>query len=288
MTSILSWNIQNGKSPDGSISLRRVKDVIASMGTPDVICLQEVSRGLTLEPKTAAPDQIAELGELFPEHEVVFGIAVDALTPGSRQRWQYGNAVLTRLAPTLVLAHPLPRPGVAATRHMLRQATEVVVADASGPLRIVNLHLEFHSARQRLAQVERLRELQLEAQQEAAAPPRSDATGPYQQLPRPVDGVFCGDFNLQADSEEYRRLLAPLEAEPRPFADAWTTLYPGREHDPTCGVHDRKQWPEGPHCRDFFFTTGRCTGALRALRVDTATSASDHQPLMLELGARPG
>jgi endonuclease/exonuclease/phosphatase family metal-dependent hydrolase len=286
MTRILSWNIQNGKGNDGKIALDRIAGVIESIGAPDVICLQEVSRGLELEPGTAAPDQVAELGRLFPDYEIAFGIAFEARPPGAAQRWQYGNAVLSKLPLLMVVSHPLPRPGVENLRHMTRQATEVVVADSAGPLRIVSTHLEFHSAIHRLAQVERLRDLQREALEETALPPRTDRAGPYQQVGRPADAIYCGDFNMLPDSEEYQRLRAPLAAQPRPFEDAWTVLFPDRAHEPTCGIYDHRQWPEGPHCRDFFFATGRCVEALRDLRVDTQTDASDHQPLLLELGDR--
>jgi endonuclease/exonuclease/phosphatase family metal-dependent hydrolase len=286
MTRILSWNIQNGKGCDGRVSLQRIAGVINEMGTPDVICLQEVSRGLALEPGVAAPDQVAELEQLFPGYEIGFGVAFEARAPAADARWQYGNAILTRLPLLMMLSHPLPRPGVENLRHMTRQATEVVVADNSGPLRIVNTHLEFHSVMHRLAQVDRLRDLQREALEETAMPPRTDSTGPYQQATRSVNAIYCGDFNMLPGSEEYRRLLTPLADESRPFEDAWMKLFPGREHDPTCGIYDSKQWPEGPHCRDFFFTTGGCTAALCDMKVDTNTDASDHQPLMLELDMR--
>ena len=285
MTSILSWNIQNGKNLAGDISLERIARVIGAMGAPDVICLQEVSRGLTLSPAAGAPDQVAELGSLFPDYEVVFGPGVDALSAGEGRRWQFGNAVLSRLPLLLVLCHPLPRPGLRDVRHMMRQATEVVVAAPAGPLRIVNLHLEFHSAAQRIAQVERLRELHREALEEYRLPPKTDSGGPYQAVSRPVDSVFCGDFNMLYDSAEYRRMLAPIADETRSFVDAWSLVFPDRPHAPTCGVHDREQWPEGPHCRDFFFVAGACALSARDLRVDTVTDASDHQPLMLELAA---
>lgn len=288
MTCILSWNIQNGKNLAGDISLERIAGVIEGMGTADVICLQEVSRGLTLSAAAGAPDQIAELGTLFPDYEVVFGAGVDALSADGEGRWQFGNAVLSRLPLLSVLPHPLPRPGVQDVRHMMRQATEVVVAAAGGPLRIVNLHLEFHSAAQRMAQVDRLRELQREAIEEQRLPPRSDPSGPYQAVPRPVDSVFCGDFNMLCDSVEYRRMLAPMADEAGHFKDAWSLIYPHRSHAPTCGVHDRVQWPEGPHCRDFFFVAGACVESARDLRVDTVTDASDHQPLLLELADAGG
>ena len=283
MTSVLSWNIQNAKGVDGKVSLPRVAEVIAAMGTPDVICLQEVSRGLTLTADAGAPDQIAELSDLFPAYEVVFGVAVDALCPNTNRRWQFGNAVLTRLPLLSVLSHPLPRPGVPGKRHMRRQATEVVVKDSAGPLRVVNLHLEFHSTLHRMAQLDRLRELQREVLEQQKLPPLADADGPYQPVPRPRDGVLCGDFNMVFGSAEYQRLTAPLEGETRPFHDAWELAHPGRPHDPTCGIFDRAQWPEGPHCRDFFFVYGNCVRGTSNIRVDTGTDASDHQPLMLEL-----
>ena len=286
MTRILSWNIQNGLSPRGDVSLRRVADVIGAMGAPDVICLQEVSRGLKLSDEAGAPDQVAELATLFPHYEVIFGAAFDAHPPTSENRWQYGNAILTRLPLLLVMSHPLPRPGVEGVRHMIRQASEIVVDATAGPLRIVNLHLEFHSVLQRLAQIDRLRELLGEALEQETMPPRTDPQGPYQAIPRPVDGVFCGDFNLLPGGEEYRRLLAPLAGRTQPLRDAWELVHPGRPHDPTCGVYDRKQWPEGPHCRDYFFVAGGCIETVSDLRVDTATDASDHQPSMLELGSR--
>ena len=287
MTRILSWNIQNGKGCDGRISLERIAGVIGAMGAPEIICLQEVSRGLVLETGKAAPDQVAELEQLFPGYEIAFGVAFEARPSGAGSRWQYGNAILTKLPLSMMLSHPLPRPGVENLRHMTRQATEVVLEDGSGPLRVVNTHLEFHSAIHRLAQVDRLRELQLEAIEETAMPPRTDPAGPYRQAARPVDAIYCGDFNMLPGSEEYRRLLDRLVSVDQPFVDAWKRLYPDREYDPTCGIHDRNQWPEGPHCRDFFFAAGRCIAALRTMTVDVGTDASDHQPLMLELDAGP-
>ena len=83
-------------------------------------------------------------------------------------------------------------------------------------------------------------------------------------------------------------MLAPIDDEARPFVDAWPLIHPQISHAPTCGVHDRVQWPEGPHCRDFFFLAGACAETARDLRVDTVTDASDHQPLLLELADAGG
>ena len=96
MTTIASWNIQNGKGADGVVSLPRIAEVISRMGEPDVICLQEVSRHLPLFGAGFAVDQIAELADVFPGYEVSFGVAIVAAGAGSAPRWPYGYATLTR------------------------------------------------------------------------------------------------------------------------------------------------------------------------------------------------
>lgn len=285
MTQILSWNIQNGRGVDGRIALDRITTVIGTMGTPDIVCLQEVSRGLAL-PAGGAPDQVAELAALFPAYEAVFGVAVDADPDGNGRRWQFGNMILSRLPVLSVLHHPLPRPGAAGLRHMARQATEVTVAGQDGPLRVVNTHLEYHSVDHRRAQIARLRHLQEEALELERCPPQVDPDGPYRAILRPSDSVFCGDFNMAVDSEEYHLMTAALTGGGEGFQDAWRLAYPEQPHDPTCGIHDRVQWTQGAHCRDFFFVTGRLSRTVRKVRVDVRTDASDHQPIMLDLDRR--
>lgn len=283
MTVILSWNIQNGKGADGVVSLERIATVINAMGAPDVICLQEISRHLRFSDNGEASDQVAHISSLFPGYTMVFGAAIEAGGDGVGPRWEFGNATLTRLPVLSVFRHALPQPAEAAVRHMARQATEVTVATVQGPLRVVNTHLEFHSAGQRRAQIERLRQIHGEIASSMRHPPENDAVGPYQHFARPENCVMCGDFNMETEFEEYCSILAPLAGGAAPFQDAWRVVHPGRPHEPTCGIHDRDQWPEGPHCRDFFFVTERVARAAREITVDTTTNASDHQPLMLRL-----
>jgi len=283
MTLILSWNIQNGKGTDGVISLERIEGVINAMGDPDVICLQEISRNLQLEEGHSAPDQIAEISDLFPDYVTIFGDAVEAGQDGAADRWQFGNATLSRLPILSVFRHPLLQPAEGGIRHMPRQATEVTVATPNGPLRVINTHLEYHSDKQRLAQVRRLRALHEEAVSNAQNPPDHDPIGPYQEIVRPEDRVLCGDFNMETDFDEYSAMLEPENGGTAPFRDAWLSAHPGKPHDPTCGIHDHDQWPQGPHCRDFFFVTDAVEQSVRDVAVDMKTNASDHQPLMLHL-----
>lgn len=279
MTEILTWNIQNGKGADEKISLERIASVIKEMADPDVICLQEVSRSLPLEDGEAAADQIAELSELFSGYEVIFGAAVDAR--GKEGRWQFGNATLTRLPVCSLFQHPLPQPSEPGIKHMPRQAIEITVASAFGPLRIVNTHLEFHSASQRLAQVGRLRSINAEIVANNSSPPLAQHDGPYQTFERPMGCILCGDFNMEIDSTEYSIMLNGNGHEQ--LIDAWRVLHPYDEHDPTCGIFDHVQWPQGAHCRDFFFVSGALSTSLREITVNISTNASDHQPVLLKL-----
>ncbi|MCP5084685.1 MAG: hypothetical protein GY948_23605 [Alphaproteobacteria bacterium] len=285
MTQILTWNIQNGKGVDDTVSLERIASVIAEMGDPDVICLQEVSRHMPFGAEGMLPDQVAELSELFPDHEAVFGSAVEGASEEGTPRWQFGNVTLTRLSVLSAFQHALPQPSQTGLRHMARQAIELTVETSQGPLRVVNTHLEFHSANQRMAQVGRLRAVHSEIVANAEHPPAFDAAGPYQELLRPVDCVLCGDFNMDVDSTEYTIMLNGT-GESR-FHDAWRSLHPGRDHDPTCGIYDHKQWPQGAHCRDFFFVTEKVARQIGGLAVNTETNASDHQPLMITLVLAP-
>lgn len=284
MTSILTWNIQNGKGVDGVLSLARIRKVIGAIEDADVICLQEVSRNLALPGSDGAPDQVAELAALFPGYQIVFGTGADAVDSATGQRWQFGNATLTRRPLLSVFRHLLPRPPAAsAVLHMQRQAIEVTIATAAGPMRIVNTHLEYHDAGQRLAQVLRLRELQDEVEGNDRIRPRHQAAGPYQSVERAAAAVYCGDFNMTVGAPEYDLMRAPSAVTGERLEDAWTLVHGMRPHAPTCGVFDRQQWPNGPHCRDYFFVSGALTDRLQSIDVDIETAASDHQPLLVRL-----
>lgn len=280
---ILSWNIQNGIGVDGVLSLKRIATEIRRMAEPDMICLQEVSRGLSLQAGDDAPDQIHELEQLFPEYEVIFGAAIDASAKDTETRWQFGNAVLSKVSFISIQHHILPTLATSKVRHMTRQSIEVVVTGSAGLMRVVNLHLEFHSLSQRKAQIEKLRGLQLEALMEKQNPRMSDPHGPYQAVPRPVNAIYCGDFNMLHQSEEYLEMVSPLAHEVKPFYDAWEIVHPDNAHDPTCGIFDHKSWPEGAHCRDFVFAAGDCANQVKEFVVNKSTDASDHQPLLVTL-----
>jgi endonuclease/exonuclease/phosphatase family metal-dependent hydrolase len=268
MTAIVTWNIQNGKGCDGVIDLPRIARVIKAMGEADVICLQEIARND--QAFDGGADQVAELAALFKGFTLIFGPAL------SRNERQYGNLILSRLPVLQVFNHLLPHPAEGGIKHMQRQAIEAVVQSRSGPLRVMTTHLEYYSAAHRAAQIERLRALQAEAAENEARPPK-DASSPYDALPRPASLVLCGDLNFLPQEKEYAQLFQP------PFLDAWKFFRKNEPHPPSTGLFDRVQWSTGGHCRDYFAVTPDVAPRIAALDMDSATDASDHQPLRLAL-----
>jgi endonuclease/exonuclease/phosphatase family metal-dependent hydrolase len=279
---LLTWNIQCGRGVDGRVSLQRIAEVVRAMGNPAVLCFQELARHLPALDGAGA-DQPAELARLFPSHRAVFGPAQDF--GGDPQRpAQFGNLLLSALPVLQVFRHLLPRAPHPGVRHAQRGALEVVLAAPWGPLRVVTTHLEYYSEAHRAAQVERLRQLQEDVALHARLEPvPGPAGGIYEPRPRPAATVLCGDFNFGPDDPLYARLCAPLEREAGAFQDAWPLVHGDAPHAPTCGIGDREQWPQGPHCRDFCFVTPELAGRVADVQVNSETLASDHQPLKLSL-----
>ena len=272
---IISWNIQAAKGVDGDTRVDRIASVLEAMGDADIICCQEVMQDTASE----GADQVRQLAERFPDHEAFFGSAIDRPSAGGRLR--FGNLVLSRLPVLQCLLHKLPQPADSATRNMPRQAIEVIVQRGGRPCRIVTTHLEYFSATQRSAQVAYLAALYRETRARAADPALSGGPGLYASAPETEATILCGDLNLTLDSADYR-FLAGNDRDDS-LLDAWPLLHPGTDRPPTCGVFDRVQWQEGPHCRDYFFVAPELAAQVSAVTVNTETDASDHQPIMLTL-----
>ena len=167
---------------------------------------------------------------------------------------------------------------------MQRVAIEATLDTPLGPLRVTTTHLEYYSELQRAAQVERLRELHCEAVSHArAGRPGAASDGPFANVPRAAAAIFTGDCNFRPESDERRRLLEPIDAATPQYRDAWEVAHPGQPHEPTVGVHDKQQWPEPAFTFDFIFVSADLAPRVREVRVDAATDASDHQPMLIEL-----
>jgi endonuclease/exonuclease/phosphatase family metal-dependent hydrolase len=275
---LLTWNIQCGLGCDGVTDLARIVAVAREMADADVFCFQEVSDNLAR--LGGGADQPAQLAVLLPDHLPVFRPAIETIDGAGRVH-RFGNMTLSRLPVLQIANHLLPWPGAATVRSMRRHALEVTVQTGFGPLRIVNTHLEFHSADQRDAQIARLLDLQQEASTspKAAVPEHNE---PYGSQTLAASSLLCGDFNFDVGNPQH----AAIERSARPglnYRDAWSICHPGWPRAPTCGLYDHAQWSDGPDCRDFIFATEDLSSRVRSVEVNGKTDASDHQPIVIEL-----
>jgi endonuclease/exonuclease/phosphatase family metal-dependent hydrolase len=265
---LLSWNVQWCRGMDGRVDPRRIAAEAKRIADPDVFCLQEVARNFPEMEGSAGEDQVEILQRAFAGYQAFFAPAVDL--PGKKGRRRFGNLILTRLPVGRVLRHQLPWPAAPDVESMPRTAVEIVVEVPFGPLRVMTTHLEYYAKDHRVAQIERLRELHIEACGEHL---RVDEPGSYEFYERGTQAIVCGDFNLKHDGPEHRQMLDAG------FVDAWQALNPGKPREPTFHVHDG----EPPYCCDYVLVTPDLVPRLRSFRIDMATQASDHQPVSVEL-----
>jgi endonuclease/exonuclease/phosphatase family metal-dependent hydrolase len=280
---LVTWNTQWARGCDGRVDPARIVAAARETADFDVLCLQEVARNFPGLRGSAGEDQYAVFGELLPGYAVIRGPAIQVSAPRGGWR-EFGNALITRLPVLQVFRHLLPWPADSSVPNMQRAAVEAVLQTRSGPLRVTTTHLEYYSAKQRAAQVERLRELQAEAAGHANEPVRPEKQGsPFAPAPRPAAGVLTGDFNFRPEDPLHARMQAPIGADVPAYRDAWEVARPGEPHAPTLGVFDKEQWPEPPFCCDFIFVTEDIARRVEQVSVNETTDASDHQPVLLVL-----
>jgi len=264
---LVTWNTQECKGIDGKVSCARIVQGARRLADFDVLCLQEISDN--------DPDayQTADITKLLPGFRLFFGAAEDRFEDGRRRR--FGNLVATRLPVAQVQHHALPFPADGGTESTPRMCTVVTVLDPRlGPVRIMTTHLEFYSQRQRLAQARALRALHLEYFDQAQAPPQGAKD-------LAAEAILCGDFNSHPGTGEHAAVAETSERST--LWDAWTLVHGDLPHAPTFCVHEQKYLPR-PVCFDFVFVTDGLKDQVRRLDVDGAARASDHQPVVLELG----
>lgn len=284
---LVTWNTQWCRGLDDRVDVQRIVDGARALADFDVLCLQEIAQGFDTMPGQPA-DQPAQLQALLPGFRIFFGAAVDEFTAGGK-RQRFGNLIATRLPVLQVQHHALPWPADAGVRSMPRMCTVVTVQDAAlGPVRVMTTHLEYYSKLQRMAQARALRQLHVDACAQAAAPPLPDASGsPFQTKTHTPHTILCGDFNLEASEPEYAVMQAPVplagDAAAHTLYDAWPLVHGTAPHAPTFRLFDRTYGPEPVAC-DFVFVSECLAAQVHRIEVDGHTRASDHQPVMVELG----
>lgn len=282
---LLVWNVQWCRGTDGRVDPGRIAAEIRRLADPDIVCLQEVADNFGDLPGSAGEDQVEALARELQGYELAYGFGVD-VPDGAGGRKRFGNLIASRLPVLRVLRHSLPWPADPEAPSMPRVCLEAVVETAFGPLRVATTHLEYYSARQRAAQVERLRDLHAEACAHARQPPpRSYEAGPFEPQPGASAAILCGDFNMPPADPLYERLLAPFGDGTSRFIDAWRHAHPGAPHPPTFCVYERDPG-ETPYCCDYVFVSEDLAARVTGVSVDGVTQASDHQPVIVELEDR--
>lgn len=270
---LLQWNIQWCRGMDGRVDPVRIARVAKELCDPDVCCLQEVAVNYLALAGSSGEDQPGLLEKQFPGYSAHFAAAVD-VSDGKGGRRRFGNMILSRLPVRQVFRHSLPWPPEDGVPNMPRVAIEAVIEAPWGLVSVVTTHLEFYSAKQRTAQVERLRALQAERAAHAAAEAaKTYKAGPFEPFARPAASILTGDFNMRADDPQIGRLLEDWD-------DAWRITHPGTAQPPSFGLFD-KQFASEPYCCDFVFVTRDLAPRVAAVRMDLETQASDHQPVIV-------
>jgi endonuclease/exonuclease/phosphatase family metal-dependent hydrolase len=244
---LLCWNVQSCRGMDDRVDPARIAAETRRFGA-DVACFQEIDSDAILH--------------ALPEYQSAWASGVDV--PAARGRFRFGNVILSRLPLGRILRHSLPWPASPDTPSMPRVAVEAVI----GELLVITTHLEYYSAAHRAAQVDSLERI---FQEGRAKRLEDNGDGPFKSFPRPESAILCGDFNMKPDDPLHDRIG---------LVDAWKALNPGKPHPPTFRVH---QPGETPYCCDYVFVTPDLAPRLRSIRVDGATQASDHQPVIVEL-----
>ena len=281
---LITWNIQWGRGVDGRVDLDRIVAHAHRLSDFDVLCLQEVSDGYPELAGCDGGDQFRALSERLPAYTAIAGVATDTPGPAGRRR-RFGNMVFSRFPVLQVFRHLLPWPTDADCPSMQRIALEVSLDTPLGLVRVTTTHLEYYSERQRMAQVQQLRELHQEAVAQAQCPrPGALSEGPFFHVPRAAASILTGDFNCLPESSARARLLAAMAGTTPAYQDAWSIAHPGRVHEPTVGLHDKQQWPDPPFTFDFIFVSEDLSHRVKDVQVDSATDASDHQPVLLRMG----
>lgn len=285
---LITWNVQWFCGLDGVVDVERVIAHARAWADVDVLCLQEVAIGYPALEGNAGFDQVARVRAALPGFEVHFGAAVQER--GRDGRWQqFGNLVATRLPVHQAWHQALPYPADGGLHSMPRMCTSLTLQAPWGPLRVMTTHLAYYSARQRMAQAEALVALHRQACAHAAAPPHPDESGgPFQGKPHTASALLCGDFNLERPDAACARIQSPPpagEAATR-LVDAWPLVHGDAPPLPTFRLHDRRHAPVPVAC-DFIFCSDDLAPRVRRLAVDTDTTLSDHQPVLIELDASP-
>lgn len=284
---LASYNIQYGKGKDGRFDIDRI---VAELGDPDLIALQEVE---TYTMRSGMVHQAEEIAARLPHMHWVFGPGIDLdaseIVGGKpvHRRRQFGNMVLSRWPILSVINHTLPKIALHDIFHLQRTLVECVIDAPDHPLRFCSVHLDHVSFDTRKCQVAYMRDVLLRGYERGASAGGLDADADWMDRPlppQPMTAIVMGDMNFQPHGPEYTMLLGDRSWQGQRtlrahgLADAWVLA----GHDEAAG--DTIPNPDCGPCRiDHCFVTTDLASAVTAMEIGDAAQGSDHQPIFVTI-----
>jgi endonuclease/exonuclease/phosphatase family metal-dependent hydrolase len=292
----VTYNIQFGCGRDKKIDLARIARTVAAA---DVILLQEVERHW----RPPNGDQAEQLARLLPGYRWVHAPSIDldgssVAADGAvdNRRRQLGLMILSRtpiLSTRRLTLDKMPVRGKIADDAVLLEA---VIRPGKEALRVYNTHLSYLSQRQRLRQVEQIRQFVQSAPQrgpvvvgEGIDPQAFHADWVDLEAedlpPMPSAALMMGDFNMMPRSPEYESLVGALDpvygrlVEADRFADVLTLAGLGENEGITFPASGGKQAKRIDHG----FVTPDLAPRVKRAWIDDKADGSDHQPVWVEL-----
>ena len=288
-----TYNIQYTLGQDGRYDLDRVVETIKGA---DIIALQEVQRFF---PKSGNLDQAQAIADLLPDRYWAFGpqVDIDASFPDAtgkliHRRQQEGNMLLSRWPILSVRNHLLPYVGTTSNINGQDAMIEGVIDVDGRALRVYSLHLCHLMARDRLAQIDWLLDLNKRVWLEGGVWSADTSAGFGDWIgkpmpPMPFDAVYLGDFNFDPRDTEYDRIGGPRD----PwfgrvhYRDLLVDTWVAAGHDEFAGVTYKanERFPDATWRLDYGFVTFTLAKAVRRAWIDNDATGSDHQPYWFEL-----
>lgn len=275
---VLSWNIQYGKSVNNGFDFIRTLDYIKSLGDFDIICLQEVARHMPDYCSLGQQDQLKLAQQHFANYKPLWGSGFSwpSTTGHPSDRQEFGNLTLIKNDPLDFKVHQLPQPAAPKKWQMPRVAIEVFVDSSIGPLSIINTHLAYHDSNEAQLQLEHLYAIERDRLAHLQFP-KAAGPGCFQEGYLASARIVCGDFNFDPEYPHYQYQID------NGWIDSWKHSSSNEPQPSTCGIFDRAQWPQGGHCRDYFWLSKELASCKVDVSVDSDTDLSDHQPIILEI-----
>lgn len=289
----VSYNIQYGIGLDERYDLARIIDCVRGA---DVIALQEVTRN---HADNGGRDMVAGIRALLPDYFAVYGPNFEA-DMGSHIKdgkavdlhFQFGNMVLSKTPIRSSRNLLLPRRRSFDAINLQRGALEALIDTALfGPMRFYSVHLDHRVPEERARQARFLMDRVTGYAIEGGALTGLSERG-FPEPPLPEAYMLLGDFNMLADSMEYREIAGsadhavgmPRAADIAVDAARLVEETSGAVAGITCvepkAPDDTSFWKR----IDYGFIWPGLASRLKASWVDAEADGSDHKPVWFEFG----